>query len=679
MKIISEKTMGAWRRVLLCSCWLTVAAVARAEDLAGSARLEAASLERWADTQFTTALAQKRYSGLVVAVVKQGELAWTKGYGYADWVKQTPVDPERTLFRIGSTSKVFAAMAVAQLMDRGQIASLDDPANKYLKRIQLPRAFGKDITLRHLLTHQAGFEDRAFGLGTEVAVPLQASAEDIRRALPRIVREPGTLSVYSNFGTALLGTLIEDVSGQPLADYYTGNLFGPLGMQRSYLNYDLRPHADLGIPYAFRPEGTPQPVQYVPMRPFIAPAGGISATATDMAKFMIAHLQAGADGQSSVLSPEKFRLMHTRLAGNHPAVSGFGMVFILGSWNGHPIIEHGGGWPGFETIMMMFPREQLGVFISIMGGEPMIGLGELRRRSFGAAPPAEKSGPPVGPHLSSTYVREALLTQLFGSYVPEDAAAALPPGPASGYVEYAGTYWRERRSYTTLEAVFGLLNAGRDVAEVHSEAEGTLRIGHAAGFRSVAPDVFWNDRAASTLADPESVQLFAFSTRPGQPSTLAPQLSVDVWKRASAFWNPLAMGRSLPWIFLLTITGLACLAWPASDRIERVTRWLPPLLLGLLITVPLTLLSGYAEGDGLPYALLMARPARFIGLAVLGNLIALIAIAMLLATWHAWRTRQWGAGPRAFARRVHYSVLTAGALALLVVLAFFNLVGWHLP
>src|SRR5690606_30449316 len=120
----------------------------------------------------------------------------------------------------------------------------------------------------------------------------------------------------------------------------------------------------------------------------------------------------------------------------------------------------------------------------------------------------------------------------------------------------------ERRSFSTLEAVFGLLNAGRDVAEVRTEAEGALRIGHVGGYRAVAPGVFWNAEAAATPADPESVQLFGFSTRSGQPLTLAPQLSVDVWKRASSLWNPLALGRALPWIFLLSLTGLLCLAWP---------------------------------------------------------------------------------------------------------------------
>jgi CubicO group peptidase (beta-lactamase class C family) len=671
MKIISDMLRGRRRTLFVGLCCFGAASAAAD----GS---QQTSLEQWADAQFEPALAQRRYSGLVMSVVKDGAVVFAKGYGAADWAQRTPVDPDRTLFRIGSTSKVFVGMAIAQLLERGMISSLQDPANKYLKRIQLPRAFGKDITVQHLLTHRAGFEDKAFGLGTSVPLAMQADADEIRRAMPKIVREPGTFSVYSNFSTALLGTIVEDVTGQPLAAYYKQNLFGPMGMQRSYVNYELAPAADLGVPYAFLPDGSAQRVPYVPMRPFIAPAGGINATAADMAKFMIAHLEGEGAGHSAVLSPQMFQLMHTRTTGNHPMVSGFGMIFIVDSWNGHPVIEHGGGWPGFQTIMMMFPQQRLGVFISIMGGEPAIGLGKQLRRSFGETPPAVAPQIPVGRHLSATYLREALLTHLFGSYVPPKGdSPQVASAPA--LEEYAGAYWRERRSYTSLEAFFSLLNAGREVAQVRPAGDGTLRIGEVGGFRPIAPGVFWNEKAASTDADPESVQLFAFTTKSGQSSDFAPQLSVDVWKRSSAFWNPLSLGQLAAWMFLLTATGLACLAWPGADRVSRVTRWLPAILLVLLLAIPLMLLAGYEDGDGVPYALLMARPARFIGLAVLGNLVALTTLMMLFTTWRAWRNDFWGTGGRGVARRIHYSALTVAAITLAIVLSFFNLVGWHLP
>ena len=97
--------------------------------------LNPAEVEEWADETFGRILAEHRVSGLAIAVTQGGEVILNKGYGYADWVARTPVDPNTSQFRIGSLSKTFLSTAVAQLLERGQIDSLDDPANKYLERV----------------------------------------------------------------------------------------------------------------------------------------------------------------------------------------------------------------------------------------------------------------------------------------------------------------------------------------------------------------------------------------------------------------------------------------------------------------------------------------------------------------------------------------------------------------
>ena len=98
---------------------------------------------QWADQLFTTALNNKSMSGVVLTLVQDGHMVLSKGYGYADYASGVPVDPANTRFRVGSITKTFTAMAIAQLLDSGQIASLDDPANKYLKRMQLPAPRGQ--------------------------------------------------------------------------------------------------------------------------------------------------------------------------------------------------------------------------------------------------------------------------------------------------------------------------------------------------------------------------------------------------------------------------------------------------------------------------------------------------------------------------------------------------------
>ena len=196
-------------RAALCALAAGVFAVAAA---AAQEPVTAAAVEGWADDLFAEALAGRRLSGAVVTVVSRGEIIFEKGYGYADWRAQTAIDPARTMFRIGSATKTFTAVAIEQLIESGAIASLDDSANLYLKRIKLPAAEGREITLRDLATHRAGYADRTFGIASNdsYAPPLSASA--IGAHLPPLVRAPGERVVYSNFGSAMLGVVVEDVT-----------------------------------------------------------------------------------------------------------------------------------------------------------------------------------------------------------------------------------------------------------------------------------------------------------------------------------------------------------------------------------------------------------------------------------------------------------------------------------
>jgi len=173
----------------------------------------AAAVEAWADALFDEALQRKRMSGAVLTMVQGGEIVLSKGFGFADYGAGTAVDPDETRFRIGSTTKTFTAMAIAQLMDQGLIDSLDDPANDYLKRLQLPSPDGVEITLKHLITHSAGFENRVYNIGSDREYDLPLSPAVIDRYEPAIINAPGQYSSYNNYGTTVLGLVVEDVSG----------------------------------------------------------------------------------------------------------------------------------------------------------------------------------------------------------------------------------------------------------------------------------------------------------------------------------------------------------------------------------------------------------------------------------------------------------------------------------
>lgn len=655
--------------------------------VAAGPRADADTLARWADAEFLPALAEHRASGLVMTVVRQGEVVFSRGYGQADVQAGRPVRPDETLFRIGSATKVFTATAVAQLLERGRIASLDDPANRYLQGLQLPLSGGREITIWDLLTHRAGFEDSAYGLGAALPPARQPPAvEEARRLMPALVRPAGSASVYSNYSTALLGLLVEQVSGRTMAQYMAEHIFAPLQMTRSRLSDDFEPDPALGVPAASLPDGTWQPLRYLPMRRFIAPAGGIVTTGADMARFMAAQIDGAQGRDTPILKAATAALMQQRKAGNHPAVSGFGMKFMVQPWNGHRVIEHGGGWPGFSTVMLMLPDDGIGIFISIMGGDAEVGLGERLASLVTQNRLTPRPDHTVKGALNPLAVREDLLEHLLGPWTAPapPVAAAVPAG--ANLSAYAGSYWRQRRSYTGFEAFFDLLSPRAAILNVQPGTAGALRINGVDGFMPVAPGVFHNPQARPRFeGDPLTQAVYAFTLPAGREGSegraqaVAPLLSVDQWLRTSSLANPATLA---PLLLLAAAGGLSALLlpfWPAVTRGERLARWLPLLQWLLLLGVPLVLLAGYGEAEGIVHHLLPGVPGRFVVLLLLANLAVLVALATAVMAWWAWRQAAWGQGWRAVLRRVHYSLLALLGLTVAAIFVFFKLAGVHWP
>jgi CubicO group peptidase (beta-lactamase class C family) len=174
----------------------------------------------------------RHFAGAVVVVVSDGRIAFEKGYGYADFAERTPVDPARTLFRVASNSKMFVWTAVMQLVEQGRL-DLHTDVNRYLKGVQVPATFPEPITLEHLMTHTAGFEDRVIGLFSRSADGVRPLADAVKADMPRRVFAPGTVPAYSNYGTALASLIVEQVSGVPYEQYVEDRILAPLGMQHA--------------------------------------------------------------------------------------------------------------------------------------------------------------------------------------------------------------------------------------------------------------------------------------------------------------------------------------------------------------------------------------------------------------------------------------------------------------
>ena len=173
---------------------------------AGAAALtDTAALGAFLDGTFAPYIDQLHVAGAVVSVVKDGRVLYAKGYGYSNVDKKTPVSPATSLFRIGSTSKLFTWTAIMQLVEQGKV-NLDADVNTYLKNFQIPAKYGKPVTVRSLMTHSSGFEDGALGYPiTNDSNRVQPIDVTLKQHMPARVRPTDELSSYSNYGAALAG------------------------------------------------------------------------------------------------------------------------------------------------------------------------------------------------------------------------------------------------------------------------------------------------------------------------------------------------------------------------------------------------------------------------------------------------------------------------------------------
>ena len=334
--------------------------------------LTADDLEAWLDGLVPSALVTARTPGAVVAIVKDGQVLLEKGYGWADAEKHVPVDPKATLFRPGSTSKLFTWTAVMQQVEQGKL-DLDTDVNRYLD-FKVPVRNGHPLTLRHIMTQTSGFEEVIKDL-----VSFGTASPPLRDVLvanmPPLRADPGTVAGYSNYATALAGYIVQRVSGEPYEDYIEHHVFQPLGMAHSTFRQPLPPALAPLMAQGYTETGQPGHGFEVVNLP---PAGSLSATADDMARFMIAHLQDGSLGDARILQAATAQTMHTTPTRLFPDLNGMALGFYQQDINGHRVIAHGGDLNYFHSDLALFIDDHVGLFISV-NAPGKEGMGEMLR------------------------------------------------------------------------------------------------------------------------------------------------------------------------------------------------------------------------------------------------------------------------------------------------------------
>ena len=335
--------------------------------------LDATDVEAWLDGYLPYALANGDIAGAVVTVVADGEIVVRRGYGYADLESGTPVDPDRTLFRPGSVSKLFTWTAVMQLVERGEV-DLDADINTYLD-FEVPAIDGP-LTLRDALTHTPGFEEAIRDLIIDDPEQMPSLGDYLRNGVPTPIFPAGEVPAYSNYATALAGYVVERVSGMPFADYIDAHIFQALGMDSATFHQPLpeRFVADMSSGYTTASDGEAQAYELIPA----APAGSLAATGSDMARFMIAHL----DNGGALLEPATAEMMHTTADRKFPPLNAMLLGFYEQNRNGHRIIGHGGDTQYFHSDLHLFLDEGVGLFISMNSSGADGATGEIREELF---------------------------------------------------------------------------------------------------------------------------------------------------------------------------------------------------------------------------------------------------------------------------------------------------------
>ena len=624
-------------------------AIADGAPAASGPQLTRADVEAWLDGFMPYALKRGDVAGAVVVVVKDGQVLAEKGYGYADVAKHVPVDPEHTLFRPGSVSKLFTWTAVMQQVERGKL-DLDADVNQYLDFKIPPGPAGEPITVRNLLTHTPGFEESVKELIFENPERLVPNGEVLKRWIPERIYKAGTMPAYSNYGASLAGYLVERTSGMSFDEFVEQNIFAPLGMAHSSFRQPLpealKPAMSQGYEKA---SGEPKAYELISL----PPAGSLASTGADMARFMIAHLQNGAYGDARILSAETAQKMHDTTMTVIPHLNRMALGFYETNTNGRRAIAHGGDTQYFHSDLQLFIDDGVGYFISVNS---------------------------LGKEGAAGVIRAAMFRQFSDRYLPG-------PGP-EGQVDEAtakeharlisGTYILSRRAESSFVSVINLASPFKIV----TNEDGTISLpllhalnGEPKKWHEVAPFVWGEVDGKETLAaevvDGRVTRFSGDLLSPFMTFERAPVAKAGAWIVPSASAS-------------LTALLLTVLLWPVAALVRRHYRQRLPfsgtearayrwVRIGSLAT-----LLAYTAWVGT--VLMMFKDLSLLSprfdfwiraMHVLGSIAVLTGLA--LALWHLWVV--WHARRRWLGKI--WSVVLAASCAVCAWIAIaYHLVGF---
>lgn len=609
---------------------LLVSSTAAAQPVGDA--LGAGALASFFDNAVPPLMTEHRVPGAVVAVVAGGEVLLLQGFGEARVDPARPATPD-TPFATGSVAKLFVWTAVMQLVERGEL-DLDTDVNDYLD-FEIPATFDQPITLWHLLTHTAGFEDRPMiGLFFNELGRMGSLRDALVHNLPARLRPPGVETAYSNYGSALAGYIVQTVSGLPFDVYVDRSILTPLGMTHSSLHRELPRELAAAAAVGYTPEGQSGYRAHGREYMELYPAGAMVMSAGDAAQFMMAYLGDGAGEAGRILQPATVTRMRSTLFTNLPGLPGNAYGFWEGSAHGERILGHDGDTMRFHTKLALLPERGVGFYLA--------------------------TNAPGGSKLR-TGLWEAFLDRFY----PAARAALAQEGMPMTH--YAGLYGSNRVAATTAAKVVALFQ--NLSVQVDDDALVTV----------YGDERRWLPRGGGVFADAEREGAeLVFRDDGGRMAVYVGDAPMEVFRRLRWFERPTFHAGLLGGASLLLLAGLIGLplgAWRArrrgieADVAAERTRWLAVATAGLILCGAVLFAASMAD----PLRPVFGAPPLMVAALAVGVVAALAVAALLMMTVFVWLLGWWGTPTR-----LAVSAVTLAGLAVVWQLNFWNLLGFRL-
>jgi CubicO group peptidase (beta-lactamase class C family) len=606
--------------------------------------LEKADLEAFFDGLVPLQMERSDVAGATVLVMKDGKELMKKGYGYADITKKSAVDPDTTMFRLASISKLFTWVSVMQLAEQGKL-DIDADVNKYLD-FEIKPAFDKPITLRNLMTHTGGFEEVVHDI-IYVDPKRTTSLRDFMIAnQPRRMYPPGEIPAYSNYGVGLAGYIVQRVSLEPFEQYVSEHIFLPLGMKHSSFNEPMTAELAPYVSDGYRATTEKPAIGFEVFNP--APAGGVSSAAGDMEKFALALLNGGELDGRRILKTETRDAMWTRQFGTSDSLPPQCMGFYQTWRNNLHFIGHDGDLVAFHSMFLLEPTQKLVLFVS-----------------YNSAGSASKNRPELLDGFADRY---------FPAYTP----AAFQSIPADQLKDISGNFQATRRADSTKLAIGN--PAGQSVFSV--DKEGVLTIdtskdlrGHTRKWKPIGKDL-WQ-------VEDDQARLFAIRDSSGKIVRLAINFPGVQLQRAPWYENKTFVG-------ILAVVSLLILIPVVVASLIRLGRKLffrnrPPLkpqpgtllitigprlaaFTWIIVAIWLAALATNLQNSTLPAFPVIQRYFSLITwFSVLAALLSIFAVVAGLRIWRRADVR--------IISRVKFSLVAAACVFLTWYSIHWNLIG----